>query len=141
MPPWNNPDGSPNNGCFFETQWELVQPAPKNRRHTRAEAGRLLYQTYFAPVRRVIMERGFGADEAEELTQDFLVKLLYHDGLAGADRNSVCDQPGSVQDERSFICERLSSVWDKLSSVCGKLSSVCDKRSLVYGKPAPVSQK
>lgn len=58
-------------------------------RRSSAEAGRALAtlcESYWFPLYAFVRRSGYSADDAQDLTQEFFVRLLAHDYLAGADR-------------------------------------------------------
>jgi RNA polymerase sigma factor (sigma-70 family) len=74
--------GRPN---FVTTQWGLVTGSVKDASEARA-ALEALYSTYCYPIYAFIRRRGYGRQDAQDLTQDFFVHLLEKNTLGRADR-------------------------------------------------------
>lgn len=74
-----------------------------------AQALETLCRTYWYPLYAYIRRRGYAAPEAQDLTQDFLARLLATNGLASADRHK-----GRF---RSFLLASLNhflaNEWDR----------------------------
>ncbi len=72
---------------FATTHWSMVISAGGPR---SAEAGRALAtlcENYWFPVYAFVRRAGHSADDAQDLTQEFFVRLLDKQFLAAADRN------------------------------------------------------
>jgi hypothetical protein len=66
---------------FFTTQWGMVTAASAEGTTEARAALDGLYRVYYAFIRR----RGYGRQDAQDLTQDFFVSLLEKSALARAD--------------------------------------------------------
>lgn len=74
---------------FATTRWSMVLAAGGMHSADLGTAGRealaLLCQTYWYPLYAFIRRRGHAADEAQDLTQSFFLRLLEKNVLASAD--------------------------------------------------------
>jgi RNA polymerase sigma-70 factor (ECF subfamily) len=72
---------------FASTRWSLVLQARGDRASPEVqEALSRLCSAYWYPLYAFIRRRGHGADDAEDLTQEFLANLLQRKALSTADR-------------------------------------------------------
>jgi RNA polymerase sigma factor (sigma-70 family) len=73
-------------GIRFETtQWSLVTAAAAEEERRNALEG--LYRTYSASVYCFIRRRGYGRQDAQDLTQDFFIHLVERNTFRRADPN------------------------------------------------------
>jgi RNA polymerase sigma-70 factor (ECF subfamily) len=86
---------SPSNGVepsakiprlFTTTHWSVVLAAGQNDSPLAVEALEKLCRMYWYPLYAYVRRRGYGPDDAEDLTQEFSARLLEKNGLARADR-------------------------------------------------------
>jgi len=73
---------------FATTHWSLVdavKPDKASQTHAR-EALEELCRTYWYPLYAFVRNRGYGAADAQDLTQAFFTRLIETEGLASADR-------------------------------------------------------
>lgn len=76
----------PGHGRFTTTHWSLVAAA-RNRASLEAEeALASLCRIYWSPLYAYIRRLGHGADEAQDLTQEFFTRFLDRGFLASVDR-------------------------------------------------------
>jgi RNA polymerase sigma-70 factor (ECF subfamily) len=81
--------GTSRSGAFVTTRWSLIlsgansKSAEKDTRAALAELCRIYWRPIFAFVSR----RGYSAEDAEDLTQDFFVMILESDWLQNVDRS------------------------------------------------------
>jgi RNA polymerase sigma-70 factor (ECF subfamily) len=94
---------------FAATRWTLVlaagcRPSPK-----AADAMSELCRIYWYPLYAYVRRRGYGAQDAEDLTQEFFARILAKDYLASVDRSK-----GKF---RSFLLASLkhflANEWDR----------------------------
>jgi RNA polymerase sigma-70 factor (ECF subfamily) len=101
----SSPGGSP---LFAPTQWSVVLAAGRGSRGGVRSALAALCQTYWHPLYYYIRRRGYRAEEAQDLTQEFFARLLEKDYLQAAD-----PQRGRF---RSFLAASvnhfLANEWD-----------------------------
>jgi RNA polymerase sigma-70 factor (ECF subfamily) len=89
---------------FATTHWTVVLAAQRSN-STRAHAAlSSLCQAYWYPLYAFVRRRGFDADEAQDLTQEFFARLLEKNYLQTADR-----QRGRF---RTFLLAALSHFLD-----------------------------
>ncbi|HIE97358.1 MAG: sigma-70 family RNA polymerase sigma factor [Fuerstiella sp.] len=76
---------SPHSGRFATTRWSIVQAAgvqaTPNSRHALEE----LCATYWYPLYAYVRRRGYQADDAQDLTQSFVLSLLERNAVQRAD--------------------------------------------------------
>jgi RNA polymerase sigma-70 factor (ECF subfamily) len=71
---------------FTATHWSQVVAAADASSPRAAEALAQLCRTYWYPLYAFIRRQGIDAEEAQDLTQDFMLHLLEHSTLKKADR-------------------------------------------------------
>ena len=73
---------------FATTHWSLIDAARTDEvRQTRArEALEALCRAYWYPLYAFVRNRGYSADDAQDLTQAFFARILETGGFASADR-------------------------------------------------------
>jgi RNA polymerase sigma factor (sigma-70 family) len=94
---------------FVTTHWSLVLAARRSD-STRAQAALAsLCRTYWYPLYAYVRRRGYGAHDAQDLTQEFFARLLAQGWLGQADR-----ERGRF---RTFLLSAMShflaNEWDK----------------------------
>jgi RNA polymerase sigma factor (sigma-70 family) len=102
-------EGGGPHATFVTTHWSVVLAARRSdTTHAQAALARLC-QTYWYPLYAYVRRRGYGAHDAQDLTQEFFARLLEQNWLAQADRDR-----GRF---RSFLLAALShflaNEWDK----------------------------
>lgn len=110
-PPASAPTSAPGThpSPFVTTHWSAVLAAGKSD-STRAQTALAgLCETYWYPLYAYVRRRGYGPEDAQDLTQEFFARLLQQNWLAQADR-----QRGRF---RTFLLAALShflaNEWDK----------------------------
>ena len=97
---------------FPTTQWSLVLAAGDRQHSGSREALATLYRNYWYPIYAYIRRRGYDADRARDLAQDFFTALLEKESLQAAD-----PQRGRF---RSFLLgslkNYLANTWDRESA-------------------------
>jgi len=73
-------------GRFPTTHWSVVVCAGRGRSPEASRALSLLCENYWFPLYAFVRRAGYSADDAQDLTQEFFVRLLAKGSLAGADR-------------------------------------------------------
>jgi RNA polymerase sigma-70 factor (ECF subfamily) len=76
---------APGQDSFPVTSWGVVLAAGGGDSSRRREALEKLCAAYWYPLYAYIRRRGHGADEAQDLTQEFFARLLEKDWLAGVE--------------------------------------------------------
>lgn len=71
---------------FATTHWSVVVAAGRHSSPEAREALSTLCRTYWYPLYVFIRRQGFSADKAQDLTQEFFVRLMEKDFLAEVDR-------------------------------------------------------
>ena len=94
---------------FTTTHWTVVLAAGGEESPEAAQALEALCRTYWYALYAYIRRRGYAAPEAQDLTQEFLARLLATKGLASVDRRK-----GRF---RSFLLASLNhflaNEWDR----------------------------
>jgi RNA polymerase sigma factor (sigma-70 family) len=100
-------------GWFATTHWSVVLAAGDPACPQAAEALEKLCRTYWYPLYAFVRRRGYSPEDAEDLTQEFLARLLAKDFLRG-----VGPRKGRF---RTFLLACLDhfliDTWDKLRAV------------------------
>ncbi len=80
--------GGPGDGSrFFTTRWSLVLSAGRNEQAQAQSALEALCRAYWYPLYAFVRRKGYSADDAADLIQEFFAYLLEKDVLAAADQN------------------------------------------------------
>ena len=82
------PDERPAQGPtaqFKPTHWSVVLTAAQGESPQAAEALERLCRTYWYPLYAYIRRKGYEVEEAQDLTQEFFMRLLQHEFLRRAD--------------------------------------------------------
>lgn len=72
----NGQTGLGSHACFVTTQWGMVLAAGHPDSPQAAAALEQLCRSYWYPLYAYVRRRGYGPDDAEDLTQDFFAQLL-----------------------------------------------------------------
>lgn len=72
--------------AFVTTQWSAVLAAHRSDTATGSDALAKLCQVYWYPLYAYVRRRGYNPEDAQDLTQEFFLRLLHQDWLAQADR-------------------------------------------------------
>ena len=86
----SQPEGQPETigtGTFPTTHWSVVISAGQNTSPQATEALEVLCRTYWYPLYVHVRRRGYDAQEAQDLTQEFFLRLLTNAYLSHADRS------------------------------------------------------
>ncbi len=73
-------------GTFATTHWSVVLMAGQSSDSQASEALEQLCRTYWYPLYAYVRRRGHGHEEAQDLTQGFLLQLLERKSFARVDR-------------------------------------------------------
>src|SRR5262245_37438758 len=94
---------------FCTTHWTVVLVAARPGTHGSQQAFARLYTEYWYPLYAYVRRRGFAPHQAEDITQDFFVRLLEKQSFAGLQREG-----GRF---RSFLLSclenYLANEWDR----------------------------
>jgi len=89
MPPHSGPEqgdaGSAR--CFVTTHWSIVLSAKQGEPNEVGIALEKLCRTYWWPLYAFVRRRGYGAHDAQDLTQEFFARLLAKDFLRPVDQS------------------------------------------------------
>lgn len=85
MPPSDEKSGS-RNPAFPPTKWTLIAAVQSDSEDARRAALEKLCTTYRYPIYCFLRRSGLPVEDAEDVTQDFLVRILERNSFAAADR-------------------------------------------------------
>jgi RNA polymerase sigma factor (sigma-70 family) len=110
MPERDRPAGCTGGSRFAATRWTLVLSAARGSMSAHA-AGAMaeLCGIYWYPLYAFLRRRGYNADEAEDLTQEFFARLLAKKGLARVDREKGKFRSFLLASMKHF----LANEWDR----------------------------
>jgi RNA polymerase sigma-70 factor (ECF subfamily) len=82
-------EGAGDPRAFATTRWSLILSAAKSESGEQKTRDALeeLCRTYWRPIFSFVCRRGYSMEDAQDLTQDFFVKILERDWLEHADPN------------------------------------------------------
>jgi DNA-directed RNA polymerase specialized sigma24 family protein len=75
------------NHVFATTQWSMVLAAGDTERPQARSALEKLCRAYWYPLYAYVRRKGYTAEDAQDLTQEFFARLLARNYLSVADRN------------------------------------------------------
>jgi RNA polymerase sigma factor (sigma-70 family) len=78
---------APQGGWFASTHWTIVLAAADESSPAAAAALEKLCRTYWYPLYAYSRRRGYGPEDAQDLTQEFFSRLLQNNLLGVADRS------------------------------------------------------
>lgn len=99
-------------GQFEATRWTIVLAAGRTPSPQAARALDDLCRTYWYPLYAYVRRRGYGAHEAEDLTQDFFARLLAKNYLADVNRERGKFRSYLLASLKHF----LANEWDKANA-------------------------
>jgi RNA polymerase sigma factor (sigma-70 family) len=106
----SSPSGPSDAAGFAATRWTLVLAAARGNVTPRAaEAMAELCRVYWYPLYAYVRRRGHDSHEAEDLTQEFFLRLLAKNYLADADREKGKFRAFLLASLRHF----LANEWDR----------------------------
>jgi RNA polymerase sigma factor (sigma-70 family) len=107
------PDDLPPRAAFVTTHWSRVVTASRSDTTSAQAALEKLCQTYWHPLYAYVRRRGYGVEDAQDLTQAFFAKLLERQWLADAER-----EKGKFRTFLLTAMERfLANEWDKAKAL------------------------
>jgi len=95
-------------GCFEQTRWSVVVAAGGDSTNARKALAHFC-ETYWYPLYAFVRREGRGADDAQDLTQEFFARLLEKNWLAGVDRAKGKFRSFLLAAMRHF----LANEWDR----------------------------
>jgi RNA polymerase sigma factor (sigma-70 family) len=95
--------------AFSTTHWSIVVAAGRSDTPRARDALSRLCQTYWYPLYSFARRRGHPAEDAQDLTQEFLARLLEKNWIGDADRNKGRFRTFLLTAMKHF----LSDEWDK----------------------------
>lgn len=98
--------GSP---WFATTHWSLVVSAGERNNVKSHDAMQLLCNSYWQPLYSYVRRRGYGPEDAQDLTQEFFARLLQNDRLARADQIKGKFRSFLLGSLKNFLADE----WDK----------------------------
>jgi RNA polymerase sigma-70 factor (ECF subfamily) len=110
MPEQMSPSGSSDAAGFAATHWTLVLSAARGSETPRAAAAMAeLCRTYWYPLYAYVRRRNLDAHEAEDLTQEFFVRLIGKNYLADVDRRKGKFRAFLLAAMKHFLADE----WDR----------------------------
>jgi RNA polymerase sigma-70 factor (ECF subfamily) len=101
---------TPGSSWFATTHWSLVVSAGRDINQERGrEAMESLCSSYWLPLYSYVRRRGFSAEDAQDLTQEFFARMLQNNRVSHADRNKGKFRSFLLASLKNF----LSDEWDK----------------------------
>jgi RNA polymerase sigma-70 factor (ECF subfamily) len=70
---------------FQATHWSIILSLGRGSSDQATPAREALYRTYWAPIYAFIRRRGYSVEDAQDLTQDFLLHLLQKNAFGNLD--------------------------------------------------------
>ena len=89
MPP-SDPEPAASSGqqrLFVTTHWSVVLAAGRDSSPAATDALEQLCRAYWYPLYAYVRRKGYDADDAQDLTQEFFARLLARNYLSVADRH------------------------------------------------------
>jgi RNA polymerase sigma factor (sigma-70 family) len=135
-------EGAGDQRAFATTRWSLILSAAKSESGEQKARDALeeLCRIYWRPVFSFVCRRGYSTEDAQDLTQDFFVRILERNWLKHADRNRGRFRTlllTSLQNflvnaaERTHTCKRGGDVefisWDDWMAAAPSQLSISNK--------------
>jgi RNA polymerase sigma-70 factor (ECF subfamily) len=95
--------------AFATTHWSIVVTVGSHEATRAREALARLCQSYWYPLYAFVRRRGYSAEDAQDLTQEFLARLLEKNWVGDADRTKGRFRTFLISAMKHF----LSDEWDK----------------------------
>lgn len=99
----------PDGATFRTTNWTLILQASQVDSALAREAFAALYTQYWVPLYVYVRRRGHPPEEAEDVTQDFLVMLMTSESLRGLRQEGGRFRAYLAQSLSHYLCNR----WKK----------------------------
>lgn len=97
---------------FATTHWSMVLAAGRNDTVRSQAALERLCSIYWYPLYAFVRRQGFGAADAQDLTQSFFARLIEKQDLAGVDRAKGKFRSFLLAAMKNF----LANEWDKIKA-------------------------
>lgn len=94
---------------FTQTHWSVVLSAAQPSSSQADAALETLCRTYWLPLYAYVRRQGHGMHDAQDLTQEFLARLIKHRSFAGADRTKGRFRTYLLGAFNHFLADQ----WDK----------------------------
>jgi RNA polymerase sigma factor (sigma-70 family) len=94
---------------FATTHWSVVLSAGRRDTPRARDALSRLCQTYWFPLYSFVRQRGHSAEDAQDLTQEFLARLLEKDWISDADKSKGRFRTFLLSAMKHFLADE----WDK----------------------------
>ena len=102
-------DSTPQRPVFVTTRWTVVLTAGRSRSADARGALEKLCRTYWHPIYAFVRRRGYSAEDAQDLTQEFFARLLEKKWLDGVDPVKGRFRSFLLASVKHF----LANEWDK----------------------------
>ena len=100
---------TPQGAVFATTRWTVVLKAGRSRSADSRTALEKLCRTYWHPIYAFVRRRGYSAEDAQDLTQEFFARLLEKNWLDGVDPVKGRFRSFLLASVKHF----LANEWDK----------------------------
>ena len=97
-------------GCFVTTHWSVVLSAGGSDTPNAREALARLCQVYWYPLYAYVRRRGYGPEDAQDLTQEFFARLLARNWVGSADPTKGRFRTFLLTAMNHFLADE----WDRL---------------------------
>jgi RNA polymerase sigma factor (sigma-70 family) len=94
---------------FATTRWSLVVRAGSQDTKQARDALARLCQTYWYPLYAFVRRRGYSAEDAQDMTQEFLARLLEKNWIGDADKTKGRFRTFLLSAMKHFLADE----WDK----------------------------
>lgn len=105
----DSPSSQSNSGQFPDTRWTLVVSARNEDSPEGAKALAELCELYWSPLYFFVRRRGYPAEEAKDLTQDFFRQLLEKRNLVLAEESRGKLRTFLISSLKNFLADQ----WDR----------------------------
>jgi RNA polymerase sigma-70 factor (ECF subfamily) len=97
-------------GWFATTHWSVVVSAGRGEESTTVQqALESLCRNYWQPLYSYVRRRGYSAEDAQDLTQEFFARLVQHNRIARADQQRGKFRSFLLSSMKNFLADE----WDK----------------------------
>jgi RNA polymerase sigma-70 factor (ECF subfamily) len=121
-PPGN--EGTSRPAAFVTTRWSLILSGANSKigeKDSRAALAELC-RIYWRPIFVFVYRRGYSAEDAEDLTQDFFVMILESDWLQNVDRSRGRFRSLLLKSLQNFLSDAADKTYARKRG--GKVSFV-----------------
>ena len=114
---------------FTTTHWSVVLSAREPALPQAIQALETLFLTYWYPLYAYVRGRGYAAQDAQDLTQEFLAGMLTANGLASVDRRKGRFRSFLLASLNHFLANERDRAHAAKRGGCAKMLSLDDQRA------------